>query len=112
MAETSQSQQRTLDRTVCSQYAAENLMGLSEAARLLPEKLAEKGWSQADLKRRMDNDLGHVAEGLVSRWTKGTREPSGSQVGWLERELGLPAILWAKPAASSRTSRRRRAVGG
>lgn len=87
-------------------------MGLTEAARLLPEKLAEKGWSQAELTRRMRDDLGHVAEGLVNRWTMGTREPSGSQVGWLERELGLPAILWAKPAMPSRAHKRRRSVGG
>ncbi len=73
-------------------------MGLSEAGRLLPGKLAAKRWSQGELTRRMAADLGHVADGLVNRWTKGTREPSASQSAWMDRHLGLKARLWGVPA--------------
>lgn len=90
-------------------------MGMSEGAKLLPNKLREKGWSQAELTRRLTADLGHVAEGLVNRWIRGTREPSGSQVGWMDRELDLPAHLWADRIAPLRVRSRRRvraAAGG
>jgi transcriptional regulator with XRE-family HTH domain len=73
-------------------------MDRSEAARQLPLRLKKKGWTQADLTRRMSDDLGHVAEGLVNRWISGAREPSGPQVGWLQINLDLDAGLWTVPA--------------
>lgn len=73
-------------------------MALSEGARQLPAKLAAKKWSQGELTRRMSADLGHVAEGLVNRWIKGTRDPSGPQVGWMDKNLDLDARLWAVAA--------------
>jgi hypothetical protein len=74
------------------------VVGRSEAARLLPVKLAAKGWNQAALTREMTARLGHVAAGLVSRWVSGKRIPTATQAGWLELELGLPARLWASRA--------------
>jgi hypothetical protein len=77
-------------------------MTRSEAARQLPVKLEEKGWSQAHLTKVMSDDLGHVADGLVNRWIKGSREPSGAQVGWLQKHLGIDAFLWTMPSRPSR----------
>jgi len=74
----------------------------SEAARLLSVKLAEKHWSQAHLTKMMSDDLSHVADGLVNRWIKGSRDPSGPQVGWLQKHLGIDAFLWTVSARSAR----------
>lgn len=75
-----------------------SVMVRSEAARQLPVKLAAKGWNQAKLTREMSDDVGHVAEGLVSRWIQGKRIPTAPQAGWMQRELGLKAELWAMRA--------------
>ncbi len=65
----------------------------SEAARLLPAKLKDKGWSQNELERRMN-----VTAGNASRWCSGARSPNRDHANWMQIELGLDASLWSVPA--------------
>lgn len=55
----------------------------------LVDALRVRGWSQGELERRLG-----VADGLVSKWTRGVRRPGLDYAFAIERLLGIPAALW------------------
>jgi transcriptional regulator with XRE-family HTH domain len=74
----------------------------NEGARLLWKALAEKGWSQADLRRRLrvrrpDGSLAVLATGIVTHWLYGDRRPDIEILVQIEDLLGVPATAWARP---------------
>lgn len=71
---------------------------ISEAARLVQAKLDERGWSQADLSRAMEEKGEKVADGLICRWLQGTREPNLTRAALIDELLGVAPKLWAVPA--------------
>jgi hypothetical protein len=80
---------------------------MTEAARVMPIRLAEKCWSQGDLTREMSKDIGPVPSGLVNHWCQGRRVPGIKRAVWLQEHLGIDVALWTQPAAEPvRKSRR------
>jgi transcriptional regulator with XRE-family HTH domain len=62
------------------------------------ERLGEMGWSQSELRKRLQERGENVASGLICRWLDGTREPSLTRAALLEEILGVATSLWAVPA--------------
>ena len=59
----------------------------------LREELARRGWTQADLARRLG-----VNSGVVANWLSGSRNPKIKWALELEMLLGLDVRLWAMPS--------------
>lgn len=75
----------------------------SEGARLAWLALDKRGWSQADLQRRLkgrarpDGTSLPLRPGVVSRWLYGDRRPSTDALVQLEHVLGVPVTAWLRP---------------
>jgi transcriptional regulator with XRE-family HTH domain len=68
---------------------------VSVAARMVREKLTERGWNHADFARELRKRGVTVAEGLVSRWLSGQRSPDRARSAAIEELLGVPPKLWS-----------------
>lgn len=62
---------------------------INEGARLLWEKLREKGWSQTRLARELPCSLG-----LAWRWLYCDQRPDGKRRALIEDKLGVPWRAW------------------
>ena len=71
-------------------------MGISLAAKQAAKRLAELGWNQTDLAKRMGKLGVHVAEGLVSRWLSGKRTPDRERSAAIQELLGVDPRLWTR----------------
>lgn len=70
----------------------------TEGARQVWLMMAARGLSQADVIRRLSEDGGSSARGLLSKWLYGDQLPG---VGWaarIERAFSVPSRLWAERA--------------
>jgi len=78
--------------------SAKLLAMVSVAARLVRQKLAERGWNHAEFARELRKKGVTVAEGLVSRWLSGKRSPDRARSSAIEEVLGVAPKLWSVPA--------------
>lgn len=84
------------------------MCGMTErvsGAELLRRRLAELGWSQTELSKRID-----VSTGIVSRWLAGERKPSLEMAFRIEAAVGLAAESWLDDAARADESGEHAAV--
>lgn len=68
---------------------------VSVAARMVREKLAERGWNHAEFAKELRKKGVTVAEGLVSRWLSGKRSPDRVRSAAIQEVLGVDPRLWS-----------------